>query len=75
MGLYNKLPEDIWEVDVIIAGGPYVFMLRCLPFQRFGSDIFILFPNDADNLHQVELLHVSSRPGSPMRTPSFPCCS
>jgi hypothetical protein len=42
MGLYNKLPEEIGEVDVIIAGGSYAFMLRCLPLQLFGSDIFIL---------------------------------
>jgi len=24
MGLYNKLPEDLKEVDIIIAGGKYL---------------------------------------------------
>lgn len=29
MGIYNKLPQDLKEVDVIIAGGTY---LDLIPF-------------------------------------------
>lgn len=59
MGLYKKLPEDLGEVDVIIAGGAY---------NSHGLEY--LKSLTMDNPAQVGPLGVSWLPDSQMQIPS-----
>lgn len=41
MGLHNKLPEGLEEVDVIIAGGSYAFAIMQLVGLAFLSRVCV----------------------------------